>query len=231
VQIARGFPDAQVLAIDISLPSLAYARRKAREAGLRNIEFAQADILKVAAIGGVFDRIEAVGVLHHLAEPETGWRLLLALLRPGGTMRIGLYSATARRGIIAAQKFAAERGYRPTLEDIRRCRQEILDLYQTRGWRNVIETADFYSMSGCRDMLFNVMEHNFDIPRIKRFLDDHNVAFQGFELEPPIRENFTEQFPDADALTDLDKWQAFELANPQTFGHMYVFTARKDRTR
>ncbi len=229
VQIARGFPDAHLLAVDISLPSLAYARRKAREAGLRNIEFAQADILRIAAVGGVFDRIEAVGVLHHLAEPEAGWRLLLSLLRPQGTMRIGLYSATARRAIIAAQKFVAERGYRPTLEDIRRCRQEILDLYQTRSWRNVIETADFYSMSGCRDMLFHVMEHNFDIPRIKRFLDDHNVAFEGFELEPQIRENFTTQFPGAEALTDLEKWQAFELANPQTFRAMYVFTARKQR--
>jgi SAM-dependent methyltransferase/tetratricopeptide (TPR) repeat protein len=227
MQIARGFPDAHVLAVDISRPSLAYARRKAREGGLRNIEFAQADILKIATIGGPFDRIEAVGVLHHLAEPEAGWRVLLSLLRPAGTMRIGLYSATARRGIIAAQKFAAERGYRATPEDIRRCRQEIFDLYEARGWRNVIETADFYSMSGCRDMLFHVMEHNFDIARIKRFLDDHDISFEGFELEPQIREDFTRQFPGADALTDLDKWQAFEAANPQTFRAMYVFTARK----
>jgi SAM-dependent methyltransferase len=180
-------------------------------------------------MGGPFDRIEAVGVLHHLAEPEAGWRLLLSLLRPEGTMRIGLYSETARRGIIAAQKFAAERGYRATPEHIRRCRQEIFDLYQARGWRNVIETADFYSMSGCRDMLFHVMEHNFDIARIKRFLDDHDVSFAGFELEPQIRENFTRQFPGAEALTDLEKWQAFETANPQTFGAMYVFTARKER--
>lgn len=229
MQIARGYPDAHVLAVDISLPSLAYARRKTREAGLHNIEFAQADILKIATIGGVFDRIETVGVLHHLAEPETGWRLLLSLLRPDGTMRVGLYSETARRGIITAQKFVAERGYRPTPEDIRRCRQEILDLYQVRNWRNVIETADFYSMSGCRDMLFNVMEHNFDIPRIKRFLDDHKLSFEGFELEPQIREIFTAQFPGADALTDLEKWQAFELANPQTFRAMYVFTVRKEQ--
>jgi 2-polyprenyl-3-methyl-5-hydroxy-6-metoxy-1,4-benzoquinol methylase len=229
MQIARGFPGAHVLAVDISRPSLAYARRKAREAGLHNIEFAQADILKIATIGGAFDHIEAVGVLHHLAEPETGWRLLLSLLRPDGTMRIGLYSETARCGIIAAQKFVAERSYRPTPEDIRRCRQDILDLYQAPGWRDVIETADFYSMSGCRDMLFNVMEHNFDIARIRRFLDDHAVSFEGFELEPQIRENFTAQFPGADALIDLDKWQAFELANPRTFRAMYVFTARKER--
>jgi SAM-dependent methyltransferase/tetratricopeptide (TPR) repeat protein len=229
LQIAQCFPNAHVLAVDISLPSLAYARRKTREAGLRNVEFAQADILRIAAIGGTFDRIEAVGVLHHLAEPEAGWCLLLSLLRPAGEMRVGLYSGTARRGIVAAQKFVAERGYRPTADDIRRCRQEILGLYETRGWSNVTETADFYSMSGCRDMLFHVMEHCFDIPRIKQFLNEQNLSFLGFDLEPQIQENFRRQYPGVDALTDLDKWQSFEIANPQTFRLMYVFTVRKQR--
>ena len=49
-----------------------------------------------------FDVIEANGVLHHLASPFEGWRVLLALLRPGGAMRIGLYSELARRGNTAA---------------------------------------------------------------------------------------------------------------------------------
>ena len=46
-QVAQVFPEARVLAVDISLPSLAYARRKTREEGLRNIAYAQADILKL----------------------------------------------------------------------------------------------------------------------------------------------------------------------------------------
>jgi SAM-dependent methyltransferase len=229
IQIAQHFPDEHVIAVDLSLPSLAYARRKAREARLRNIEFAQADILKIATIGGVFDRIEAVGVLHHLTDPEAGWRLLLSLLRPEGEMRVGLYSETARRGVVAAQRFVAERGYRPVSGDIRQCRQDILDIYQTRAWRGVIETADFYSMSGCRDMLFHVMEHNFDIPRIKRFLNDERLSFCGFEVEPQVLENFSKQFPGSDAVVDLDKWQAFEMANPHTFRLMYMFVVRKDQ--
>ncbi len=57
-EVVRHFPQARVLAVDISLPSLAYARRKTREAGLRNIEYAQADILKFETIGRNFDRIE-----------------------------------------------------------------------------------------------------------------------------------------------------------------------------
>ena len=66
-----------------------------------------------ARSGGDFDFIEASGVLHHLADPWEGWRVLLSLLRPGGTMQVGLYSELARRNIVAARALIAERGYRP----------------------------------------------------------------------------------------------------------------------
>ena len=95
--IAQKSPEASILAIDLSRVSLAYARRKTREEGLRNIEYAQADILNLSTLGRTFDRIETVGVLHHLADPKAGWRVLLSLLAPNGTMRVGLYSEIARR--------------------------------------------------------------------------------------------------------------------------------------
>ena len=169
IQIAQVYPNAKLLAIDISLASLAYARRKTRELGLRNIEYAHADILRLGTIGRSFDRIESVGVLHHLAEPLAGWRVLVSLLRPGGRMRIGLYSQPARELIAEARARIAERGYRATPDDIRRCRQEMIG--EPDRWRTLIEPNDFYSMSGCRDLLFNVMEHCFTIPQIAAFLD------------------------------------------------------------
>jgi len=227
LQVAQWFPSARVLAVDVSRPSLAYARRKTREQKLRNIDYAQADILKLDTLDRSFDRIEAVGVLHHLTEPETGWRVLLNLLRPGGIMRIGLYSEHARRSIMEARGLIAERGYRATAEDIRRCRQEVLREADKRDWAPLIATADFYSMSGCRDLLFNVMEHRFTIPRIKAFLDAHRLTFLGFELEPDVVGQFQKRFPSAGALTSLDDWHAFEADNPLTFRYMYLFTARK----
>jgi ubiquinone/menaquinone biosynthesis C-methylase UbiE len=226
--IAQSFPDARVLAIDISLASLAYARRKTREEGLRNIEYAQADMLKLGTLGRTFDRIEAVGVLHHLAQPTAGWRVLVSLLRPGGEMHVGLYSEAARRPIVEARALIAERGYRATAEDIRKFRQEILRDGDERRWEILTTSADFYSMSGCRDLLFNVMEHRFTIPEIMAFLHDHGLAFLGFELEPQVIEKFQRQFPGAAALTDLNHWHGFEAANPRTFRHMYVFSVRKD---
>jgi 2-polyprenyl-3-methyl-5-hydroxy-6-metoxy-1,4-benzoquinol methylase/Flp pilus assembly protein TadD len=220
IDSALRFPKARILAIDISRTSLAYARRKSRELGLTNIEYGQADILKLATLGRRFDVIETVGVLHHLADPAAGWRVLLSLLRPHGLMLVGLYSATARRSLATARAFIAERGHRAT--DIRACRQELIQRFGMPPFR------DFSSTSGCRDLLFNVMEHQFTIPQIKAFLDDNHLTFLGFEQLPPdVLRQFQQQFPDAGALHDLDSWHAFEQIHPLTFGNMYFFWVQK----
>ncbi len=228
-QTVHNFPEAHVLAIDLSATSLAYARRMTREAGLPNVEYAQADILKLGAIGRVFDRIETVGVLHHLADWKAGWEVLLSLLRPGGKMLVGLYSETARRAIVDARALIAARGYRPTAQDIRACRQEIIRGNLDWRWKKLAASADFCSMSGCRDLLFNVMEHRLTIPEIKAFLSEHNLSFLGFDVAHEVTERFLQQFPDAAALIDLDCWQVFEAANPSTFLDLYLFSVRAKR--
>jgi len=227
IQIAQVYPNARLLAIDISLSSLAYARRKTRELGLRNIEYAQADILELGTIGRTFDSIESVGVLHHLAEPTAGWRVLVPLLRPGGRMRIGLYSELARRVIVEARARIAARGYHATTDDIRRCRQDILR--EAEHWKMLVGAKDFYTMSGCRDLLFNVMEHRFTIPEIAAFLNDNDLSFLAFEPfdDPTVIKKFHEQFPGAADEADLDQWRRFEADHPETFWDMYVFTVGK----
>ena len=69
-----------------------------------------------------FDLIEAVGVLHHLADPYAGWRVLLSLLRPGGFMLLGLYSAPARRNLAGIARPASRREYGTSADDVRRAR-------------------------------------------------------------------------------------------------------------
>jgi len=228
IQIAQVYPNARLLGIDVGLSSLAYARRKTRELGLRNIEYAQADILELGTIDRTFDSIESVGVLHHLAEPTAGWRVLVSLLRPGGRMRIGLYSDLARRVIVEAHARIAARGYRATAGDIRRCRQDMIR--EAEHWKMLIGAKDFYSMSGCRDLLFNVMEHRFTIPEIAAFLNDNDLSFLGFEPfdDATVIERFHRQFPGAADEASLDQWYRFEADHPETFRDMYVFTVGKN---
>ena len=222
IDAAMLFPGARILAVDISLTSLAYARRKTREAGLNNIEYVQADILKLGTVDRTFDYTEAVGVLHHLANPAAGWRILLSLLRPGGTMRVGLYSEIARGAIVAGRALIARRGYPPTAEGIRACRQEIFRIRDGIE-RDLITLRDFYSISGCRDLLFHAREHRYTLPQIKAFLAEQQLAFLGFELPPEILEAFQQRYPEPAALLDLDRWHEFETVNPNTFLGMYIF--------
>jgi SAM-dependent methyltransferase len=227
VEFARHARSMRILAIDLSLASLSYAKRMAQSFGLTNVEFAQADILQLGSIGRQFDFIDASGVLHHLADPWAGWRVLLSLLRPGGAMEVGLYSERARRNVVAARAMIAQRGYRPALDDIRRCREEIAAAEDGSLLKSLMRSEDFFTVSACRDLLFHAQEHRLTLPDIKAFLAANNLQFAGFVLPPPVLQRFALRFPDRAAPTDLDCWDAFEADAPETFGGMYLFSLRK----
>ncbi len=217
---AQRFPKARVLAIDLSLASLAYAKRKSDAAGVA-IDYAQADILALAP-DRRFDMIESSGVLHHLADPTRGWATLLNLLKPGGVMRVGLYSELGRRDVVALQQLAAAGGYAATEHDIRRLRQDLLAKPEAR-FVPILHSPDFYSTSACRDLLFHVQEHRMTLPQIGAFLAEHWLTLLGFELNPSTYHAYRAAFPDDAAMTDLESWHRFETANPDIFRGMYQF--------
>ncbi|HLL27742.1 MAG TPA: tetratricopeptide repeat protein [Xanthobacteraceae bacterium] len=227
IEIARQFPDARVLAVDLSVAALAYARRKSDELRIKNIEYGQADIVEIGALNRRFDVIYASGVLHHLADPFAGWRGLLEILAPNGLMNVGLYSERAREDVVAAQRFVAEKGYRPTAGDIRRSREEFERLPADSGLRNVMLLADFYSMSDLRDLLFHVQEHRMSLRQIAQFLAGHKLQFLGFDQAPHILQRYQQEFPADTAMTDLALWERFEQENPRAFIGMYQFWVQK----
>jgi SAM-dependent methyltransferase len=230
IETARQFPAARVLAIDLSLSSLCYAKRKTRELGLKNLEYAQADILRLQSIRRKFDVIEVAGVLHHLVEPMAGWRILLSILRPDGFMRIGLYSKLARQDIAAARVLIAQRGYGPSAEDIRRCRHELAGFGDDGApLSTVANQLDFFSTSRCRDLLFHVQEHQFTLPEIDDFLRANGLEFLGFDLPSAALQSFRRRFPNYGTMSDLALWHTFELENPSLFTGMYQFWIRKPR--
>jgi SAM-dependent methyltransferase/tetratricopeptide (TPR) repeat protein len=226
-EFARHAYAARILAVDLSLASLSYAKRMAQNFGLTNIDFAQADIMKLGSIGRDFDFIDSSGVLHHLGDPWTGWRVLLSLLRPGGTMEVGLYSERGRRNVVAARAMIAQRGYRPIPEDIRRCREDIAIAEDGSLLKSLTRSDDFFSISECRDLLFHPQEHRLTLPDIKAFLADNGLQFAGFVLPPAILRRFAMRFPEPAAMTDLDRWNTFESEAPDTFAGMYQFSLHK----
>ncbi len=224
---AQVFPDARVLAIDLSGASLAYARRKTEAMGLHNIEYGQADILHLDGLGKTFDVVESIGVLHHLEQPLEGWRRLVALVRPGGFMHLGFYSEIARRAVVHARERIAGWELGGSARDIRRARA-LLRAQNVQGeFDAVLQTHDFYSLSDCRDLLFHVQEHRLSLVQIEQFLAEQGLVFLGFTLPAESLHAYRTRFAGDAAATHLPHWQAFEAEHPDTFAGMYQFWVQK----
>ena len=91
----------------------------------------------------------------------------------------------------------------------------------------IIESPDFYSLSTLKDLLFHVQEHRFTIPLIKDYLNKLGLKFCGFESSEIVR-HFKLTNKNKEDPYDLDKWQAYEEANPRAFARIYQFWCQKD---
>jgi ubiquinone/menaquinone biosynthesis C-methylase UbiE len=226
---AQVLPKARILAVDLSLSSLCYAKEKTRTMGIKNIEYAQADILELGGLDRQFDVISSSGVLHHTADLERGWRTLLRLLQPDGCMQIGIYSERAHRNVIAAQRWLKERGFTPSVESIRQARQELIAAAANdAALADVLTFTDFYSTSEFRDLFLPTQMHRYTIPKIQSFLNENNLEFLGFSIISEIRDQFCSQFS-RPAEVDLRLWDKFEAECPDTFKRMYEFWLQKKR--
>jgi ubiquinone/menaquinone biosynthesis C-methylase UbiE len=93
VAVAERSPGAALTAIDLSAESLAAARKRAHDAGLRDVAFAQADVYTLPRPDGplaaaTFDHVFVCFLLEHLPRPVDALRRLRTMLRPGGTITV-----------------------------------------------------------------------------------------------------------------------------------------------
>ena len=224
IDVATRYAGAEVLAVDLSRGALAVGQERARARGLDDLTFAQADILELGALDRRFHLIESVGVLHHLRDPLAGWRVLVDRLESPGLMRLGFYSRHARTAIEAARTWVAAGGYPATEAGLRAARQALLALDPSNPERKVTAQLDFYSLSGCRDLLFNVQERSYDLPELAAAISDLGLTFLGFEFaDPALPRAYAARFPEDTAMTDLSNWDRFERENPDSFQQMYQF--------
>ncbi|MBI36125.1 MAG: hypothetical protein CL568_00900 [Alphaproteobacteria bacterium] len=227
IEVACKYRDCKVLAIDLSLRSLAYAKRKTEELGIENIEYVQADILELEKLSRQFDIIESSGVLHHMADPISGWKVLVECLKPTGLMNIGLYSELARMHIIQVQKEINRLDLTSDRSSIKSFRNDLIQSNEERH-KKISSVADFYSVSEIRDLLFHPKEHRFTISKIKDALEYLGLSFCGFQSDNIIR-RFKAKNSGLNDLYDLNLWNEFEASQPDAFIAMYQFWCQKNQ--
>lgn len=225
------YPNAQITAIDLSLASLTYAKTKARQCGVKNVTFKQADILKLDGLESGFDIIECSGVLHHMDAPLEGWKALIDKLAPNGRMHIGLYSKPARADIYSAREIIEQQGFKADYAGITAARKNISALPEKHPVKAVLTRRDFYSISSCRDLLFHCQEFCYTTGEIADMLEELGLTFEGFDIpNAQIVKAYKQQFPDDPMMKDLSNWGAFETQNPDTFKGMYQFWCKPTNT-
>ncbi len=222
---ASRFSNCRVTAVDLSLASLAYAWRKTTELKITNLEYLQGDILELGKLEQEFDIIESLGVLHHMDEPMAGWRVLIDLLKPGGLIKIGLYSELARRHIAEIREEIKLQKVGMSEIEIRESRGLMADSYDPNH-QLLTMSSDFFSLSTLRDLIFHVKEHRFTLPQIKNCLDELGLKFCGFENRDVIS-NFRKFHGEGANMYDLALWHHYEKSNPRAFAGMYQFWCQK----
>ena len=152
IELALREPGFRIVAVDLSLASLAYATRMAGRQGVENVHFLHGDLLDLPEVDGSFDLVSASRVLHHMRDPLAGWKAAASRLAEGGLMRVGLYSATARRSIARAREIIRRRGIAATPEGLRAFRLSLLRGELGPEFAELTRSPDLYSESGLRDL-------------------------------------------------------------------------------
>jgi SAM-dependent methyltransferase len=230
IQVALGYgSNAQVLALDLSAASLAYASRMADHFGAKNITFVQADIGEIGGFSEFRSRfriVECGGVLHHMADPFQGWRALIRCLAPQGLMRIALYSAIARKNLTALRGDPAYPGAGCDDSQLRSFRRVLMDRSHGQLGSELKSSPDFYTTSGFRDLALHVSERCLSIPEIASFLDEAGLAFRGFQ--PDLFFDLLQQhYQNESRPGSLERWAELEGAIPMLFAGMYKFWCQK----
>ena len=220
---ATKYKNANILGIDLSITSLAYAKRKNEELKFKNIEYLHMDIFDLKNLNKKFDVIECMGLIHHLIDPIEGIKTLLDVLEPHGFLKLGLFSDISKKYMNITKNLTKEKKLSNSIEDVRNFRKEIIEKKN-----DLIKDTNFYSYSHLMGLLFIDHKHSFSLKKIKEMIKELNLEFIGFNFSNlSTQKAYSKFFPNDKQNVSLDNWCEFERDHPHSFLNMYQFWVRK----
>ena len=225
IQTANIVKESSIKAIDISSTSLAYAQIMTEKFGIQNIKFKNQNILELK--NKSYDIIESHGVIHHMEDSEKALEVLANNLKKGGFLSLAIYNKMGIKEINFIRDFVKKNEIEPSEKNIVWIREHIKNSTPDKIKKRLILSKDFYSVSGCRDLFFNIQETQFNIRQIKQLIEKNNLRFMGFTgLSETHITNFKKLYSET-SLFDLDCWDDFQKNNRDFFGSMYQFWTQK----
>ena len=188
VMLAQKLADAGVPA-EITWLDLSEAAREIAEARMRrrglSARFLIGDLATAPALAGEegpFDYVDCCGVLHHLEDPEAGFRALAEAIRPEGGIGFMVYAPYGRSGVYELQAaFGALLAEDPPEAKVRLAKAALGALPESNRFRgNRLLSDHKASDAGLYDLLLHARDVPFDVPRLLAALEGAGLGLAGW---------------------------------------------------
>ncbi|TNF19556.1 MAG: class I SAM-dependent methyltransferase [Rhodobacteraceae bacterium] len=173
----------EITYLDLSQTARAVAEARARVRSLDTITFHTASLLEAADFGE-FDYIDCCGVLHHLPDPDAGFRALRAALAPGGGMGFMVYAPYGRTGVYPLQEaFGALFDGMAPKKRLRAAKEAFARLPEGHPFKRNPHLGDHQvSDAGFYDLLLHGQDRAYDVAALVATLQRTGWALQSFTM-------------------------------------------------
>jgi SAM-dependent methyltransferase len=232
--IASTNPGAHVVAMDISGPSLDHHRHLKDKYGLANLELHHLPMEEAGTLDRSFDLVICTGVLHHLADPQTGMRALAHCLRPDGVAAIMLYARYGRAGVEILQALFRDLGLKQDEASVQVVKDALAALPKDHPVQGYLRMAtDLQCDAGLVDTFLHGRDRSYTVDDCLELLGSAGLVFQDWFLKSPYSSFSAAGNEFHRALAGLPverRWSLMERINTRNACHFFT-ACRPERPR
>jgi 2-polyprenyl-3-methyl-5-hydroxy-6-metoxy-1,4-benzoquinol methylase len=232
---ALRWPAASVTGIDFSATSVRCTEELKRKYNLHNLQLHQLPIERASELETSFDQIICTGVLHHLADPDAGFKALRGALKPDGAMHLMVYAPYGRTGIYMLQEFCRRLGIQATDQGIRELTAALASLPLAHPLGNLLrEAPDFREPAALADALLHPQDRAYSVPQLFDFIKQGGLTFGRWVKQAPYSPHCgvmskIPQFSRLAQLPSAEQYAAVELFRGTMVRHSAI-VSRDDCT-
>ena len=219
-------PAANVVAIDVSQPSLDHHSALKDRYGMRNLELHLLPIEELGALGREFDLVISTGVLHHMAEPQTGMKALAGCLNPDGVIAVMLYGRYGRIGVEIMQSVFRDLALEQNEASLFAVKEAVALLPQDHPLHSYISMApDLQFDAGIVDTFLHGRDRSYTVADCLDLVASAGLIFQDWYLKssyyPPTPPGGG-FYAAVAALPEAQQWSVMERINTRNACHFFT---------
>jgi SAM-dependent methyltransferase len=224
-------PAARVVGIDVSPTSIEHTDRLKRRYGLSNLETLLLPVEQAGELEGGFDLVVCTGVLHHLADPDTGLGALRSVLKPGGAMYLMVYAPYGRTGVYMLQEYCRKLGIGTSEQEIRDLVATLEPLPKHHPLAPLLRgSRDAWNPDALADALLNPRDRSYSVPQLFDLIERNGLTLGRWYWQAPYLPQCgaiagTPHAGRLAALPDRERYAAMELWRGTMPSHSVILHA------